>query len=113
MALSSACVLAAVVEIALGHDAKGTDCGEHPAFSTVNLVHAIAVSYRAALTSARQVEVLREHISRVAIVRMLAVAGSTTAAAAPIAGFATVAVIRRSRIVSVPHAWSSPLGGLL
>jgi hypothetical protein len=52
VALGSAGVLAAIVQIALGHDAKGTDGGEHAAFSAVNLVHAIAFSDWLALTPA-------------------------------------------------------------
>ena len=46
MALGSACVIAAVVEIVLGHDAKGADGGKHPAFGAVYLVDAIALSHR-------------------------------------------------------------------
>jgi hypothetical protein len=96
------------MEIALGNDAKGADGGEHPALRPVDLVNAIALSYRPPLTPARQVEILREDISRVAIVHMIAVTGSATAAAARIATVAAVAVITRSRIESVPH-WSSLL----
>jgi hypothetical protein len=62
----------------------------------------IAFSDRPALTSARQVEVLREHIAGVTIACMVAFAAPAAATTASI-GIATVAVIGRSRIVSVPH----------
>jgi hypothetical protein len=93
VALGSASVRAAVMEIALGHDAKGANGGEHPAFRAVDLVQAVAFSHRSALTNSWKVEILREHISRVAIVHMIAVAASTTAAAASNANVATVAFI--------------------
>ena len=60
VALGSAGVLAAVLEIAFGHDTEGADGGEHSALGAVDLVHAVAFSHRAALTSVRQVEILRE-----------------------------------------------------
>jgi len=105
-------VVAAVVEIALGHDAKGADGGEQPAFRAVDLVHTAAFSHGPTLTSARKVEVLREYISPVSILRGIAVAGSATAAAASIANVAAVTVVGRSQIVSVPHCLSSQPAGL-
>jgi hypothetical protein len=88
---------------------KAPDGGKHPAFSTVDLGDVFALSHRTALAFARKVEVLRERISRVAIFRGIAIAGSATAAAVPITNIAAVAVIGRSRIVSVPHCCSSQL----
>jgi hypothetical protein len=44
------------VEIALGHDAKSADGGEHSAFRAVDLVHTVAFSHGPSFTSARQVE---------------------------------------------------------
>ena len=96
--------LATIVEIALGHDAEGTNGGEHAAFGAVDLVHAIALSNWPALTAAWQVEVLREHVPRVAFVIAVAIAraAATTEAAVPRA--AAVSAVVRSRIVSVPHS---------
>jgi hypothetical protein len=90
VALGSASVLAAIVEIALGDDAEGADGGEHPAFGAVDFVHAIAFSHRAALTAAWQIEVLREHIARIAIGRMIAVAATATASIAEVVAIAVI-----------------------
>jgi hypothetical protein len=84
VALGSASVLAAVVEIAFRHDSERTDGGEHAAFRAVDLVHAIALSHRPALASPRQVEILCEHIARVAIGGMTAFAAPATAASAAV-----------------------------
>jgi hypothetical protein len=46
-------VPAAVVEIALGDDAKGADVGKHPALGAADLVDAVALSHRTAFASAR------------------------------------------------------------
>lgn len=86
-------VLAAIVEIALGDDAKGTDRGEHPAFGAIDLVHAIAVSHWATLTATWQVEVPREHIARVAVGCMIAFAAPTAAAAVSVAELVAIGVI--------------------
>jgi hypothetical protein len=80
------------MEIVLGHNAKGADGGEHPAFRAVDLVQAVAFAHRPALTSSWKVEIPREHISRVAMVHMIALAGTTAAAAATIADIAPVAL---------------------
>jgi len=86
-------VPAAVVEIALGYHTKSADGGKHLAFGAVDLVHPIAFSHGPTLTSSWQVEILREHISRVAIGRMIAFAAPATAAAAPVAEVVAVAII--------------------
>jgi hypothetical protein len=103
VALSLACVLAAVVEVGLGDDTKGADGREHPAFRAVDLVHVIAFSDRPALASARQVEVPGEHVARIALAGLIAVADSATASTASIAEVVAVATVREARIVSVPH----------
>jgi hypothetical protein len=92
-------VPAGVVEIALGNDAKGADGGEHPAFRAVDLIHTVAFSHRPALTSARQFEILREHLTRVAMVRL----DTAQAATVPIDTVAPIAVLDGPRIVSLPH----------
>jgi hypothetical protein len=82
------------VEIAFRDDTKSTDGGEHPAVGAVDLVHAIAVSHWPALTSTWQVEVLREHVAWVAIVRLIAFAAAATASARAVAEVVTVAFTR-------------------
>jgi hypothetical protein len=94
MSLGLASVVAAVVEIAFSDDPEGPDGGEHPAVGAVDLVHAIAVSHWPALTSTWQVEVLREHVARVAIGRMIAFAAPATAPAVAVAEVVTVAFTR-------------------
>lgn len=76
-------IVAQVVEIALGHNPKGANGPQHAALSAVNLVDAVAVPHWPAHRSARQVEILGEDISRIALV--IAVALTRTAAAAEIA----------------------------
>jgi hypothetical protein len=103
--------LTAVVKIGLGNDSKGADSGEHPAFRAVDLVHTIAFSHRLALTSARQVEIFREHISWVSILRRITVAARiATATAISIVGAGSITNILESRIVRIPHATISPHG---
>ena len=60
---------------------------------TVNLVHAIAFTHWPTLTATCQVQVLREHVARVAIGRMIAFAAPATAAAAAVVDVVAVAVI--------------------
>jgi hypothetical protein len=91
--LGFASVVAAVVKIAFGDDAEGADGGEHPAFGAVNFVHVIAVSHWPTLTATWQVEVLREHVARVTIGRMIAFAAPTAAAAVSVAEVVAIAVI--------------------
>jgi hypothetical protein len=67
VSLGLASVVTAVVEVAFGDDAEGTDGGEQPALGAVDVVHAIAFSNWPALRAAWQVEVLCEHITRVAV----------------------------------------------
>jgi hypothetical protein len=83
--LGSAGVLAAVVEIALGHNPKGADGGEHPALGAVDLVHSVTFSYRTAIAASWEVEVLREDVSRIVLVWAITFAGSARAAATSIA----------------------------
>lgn len=101
VALGSAGVLAAIVQIALGHDAKGTDGGEHAAVSAVNLVHAIAFSDWLALTPPGQGQVPREHIARIAIgiAVLLTCAASTAEVAIP----SVTIALTVADIVPIPH----------
>jgi hypothetical protein len=107
VALGSAGVPATIVEIALGHDAEGTNDGEHAAFGAVDFVRAIAFSNWPALTAAWQVEVLCDHVARVTIGRMIAFAAAATAASAAVAEIVAIAFTRRAWVVSVEHR-SSP-----
>jgi hypothetical protein len=74
-------IIAQVVKIALGHDAKGTNRPEHPALSAVDLADALALSYRASLTSAWQLEILREHVTWVLFFVRIPIAASAAIAA--------------------------------
>ena len=58
-------VVAKVMKIALGNDSKRPDGRQRAAFLAVDLVHSVALANRSSLTSARQVEVLREDVARV------------------------------------------------
>jgi hypothetical protein len=93
VALGLASVVATVVEIAFGDDAEGADGGERPALGAVDLIHAIAVSHWPTLTATWQIEVLREHIARVAMGRRIAFAAPATAAAVSVAEVVVIAVI--------------------
>jgi len=94
VALGSACVLAAVVEITLGHDPKGADRTEHPAFRAVDLIHAVAAPHWPALTTAWQVEVLREHVGRITIGAMIAIASAATSSARSVAEVVAFPTVR-------------------
>jgi len=83
---------AAVVEIALGDHAKSADRGEQPAFAAVDLVHAVALSHRLAVTTAWQFEVPSEHLARVAIGPGIAFTAPAAATAAAVSEVVTVAV---------------------
>jgi hypothetical protein len=96
-------IIAAVVEIALGDDPKGADRGEHPAFSAVDLVHAIGLSHWPTLTAAWQIEVLNENVSRIALVIAVALIRATAAAEDAIPRVAAVSPFVGPRIVSVEH----------
>jgi hypothetical protein len=101
VALGSTGVLPAIVQIALGHDAKGTDGGEHAAFSAVNLVHAIAFSDWLALTPPGQVQVPREHIARIAI--GIAVLPTCAASTAEVVIPSVTIALTVADIVPIPH----------
>jgi hypothetical protein len=88
--LGHASVVASIEEITFGDDAEGIDGGEHPALGAVDFVHAITLSYWPTLTAARQVEVLREHVTRVAVLIPIAI---TRAAAATAVAVPTIAPI--------------------
>jgi hypothetical protein len=105
--LGLASVVTAVVKVAFSDDAEGTDGGEHPALGAIDVVHAIALSHRPALTAAWQVEVLCEHVARVAIGRSIAFAAAATAASAAVAEVVAVPFSRRAWVISVEHR-SSP-----
>ena len=67
-------IVAQVVQIGLGHNPKGADGSQHAALGAVDLVDTVALPNGPALTATRQVQVLREHVARVAIGRMIAFA---------------------------------------
>jgi hypothetical protein len=103
VALGFACVLAAVMEIALGDDAKRANGGEHPAFGAVDLVNTLALPNQFALMAARQVEILHEHVAQVVFLVSVAFPGATATAAGPIPRVVPIAVLNRSTVMPVPH----------
>jgi hypothetical protein len=108
VALGSARVLATVVQIVLGHNAKGADRGQHPAFRVVDLVHPIAFSHRPPLTVARQVEIFGEDVTRIELAALLSVAAAAATSTIAIPEVITVTTTARPRIVPVPHRCSTP-----
>jgi hypothetical protein len=105
VALRLASFVSAVMEITLGDDPKGADGGKHSAFGVVNLVHPIAVSHWPTLTAPWQIEVLREHVTRLAFLVSIAIARTAAATKIAIPGATAVAVVA-ARIVPVEHAHS-------
>jgi hypothetical protein len=95
-------VPAAVVEIALGNDAKGADGGKHPAFGAADLVDAVALSHRPAVTTPWQVEIPCEHFPLIALVIALAFACAASTAEVSVTYVVAIAIII-SDIVPVPH----------
>ena len=77
-------VVAEVVQIALGHDPKRADGRQRAALVAVDLVDAVALANRPTLASARQVEILREDVARVAVLVPIAIAAATTTADAAV-----------------------------
>lgn len=75
-------VASEVVKIGFGNDAKRADGRWRAAFGAVDFVDVVALADRPTLQAARQVEVLREHLARVTVGRMIAPAAPTTAPAA-------------------------------
>jgi hypothetical protein len=103
VALGTTRVIPAVVEIALGHDAKGADGGEHPAFRAVDLVHTVAFPHRPALPTARQVEVLGEHLPRVTLMIAVALTCTASTAEGAVPRIVMIAMILPN-IVPIPHS---------
>jgi hypothetical protein len=99
----SACVLASVVEIALGHNTKRSHGAKHPAFGAVDLIHAIAFSDWPALTSTWQVEVFREYISRIALLIAVTLTCAAAAAEVAIPRIATITLVV-ANLVTVQHS---------
>jgi hypothetical protein len=106
--LGLASVLAAIVEITFGDDAEGPDGGEHPALGAVDFVHAITLPNWPTLTAAWEVEVLCEHITRVAVPIPIAI---TRVAAASELAVPTITPVSPAipRIAPVPHVSILPL----
>jgi hypothetical protein len=77
-------VVSKVVEIAFGNDAKRADGRERAALGSVDFVDTIALPYQCAITSAWQVEIPREHVTRIVFLVSVAFAGATATAAARI-----------------------------
>jgi hypothetical protein len=63
---SVADIVAQFVEAALRHNPKRADRPEHATLSAVDLVDVLPLAYGSPLPSARQVEILREHVTWIA-----------------------------------------------
>jgi hypothetical protein len=111
---ASACavrVVAQIMQVALRHDPKRADRPQYAAFAAIDLVDAIALANRSALTSARQVDVPGEHVARVAFSVAVALTRTASAAAIPIPGTAAVPSLVRPGVVPVPHDRLLPANG--
>jgi carboxyl-terminal processing protease len=67
--------------------------GEQPAFRAVDFVDAVTLSYGPTLPTAWELEILREHVSWITLLKVLAHARPTACAAASIADVTPVSVI--------------------
>jgi hypothetical protein len=91
------------VQIALGDDPKCADRCQSAALAAIDLVHTVALPNRPALASTREIEVLREYITRVAILISIAITRAGAATKVTVPGVATIAIVV-ARIMPVPHA---------
>jgi hypothetical protein len=98
-------VVADVVKVALGDDSKRPDRCQRAALGTVDLVDTVALPNRSPLASTWEVEILREHVTRVAFPIPIAIARTAAATKVAVPAAATIAIV--AWIVSVPHASSS------
>jgi hypothetical protein len=87
-----ASIAAAVMEIAPADDAEGTDGSEYPGFGSIDLVYPIALSDRPALTPARQVKVLGEYVTRIALASGVAFAAAAATSSVAIRGVPMITV---------------------
>jgi hypothetical protein len=71
-------IITQVVEVTLRHDSKRTDRPEHAALDPVDLVDAFAIADGSTLTVPREVQILREDVTRVALLAPLAFAAATS-----------------------------------
>jgi hypothetical protein len=95
VALGLASVVAAAVEIAFSDNSEGADGGEHPALRGIDFVHAVSLSHWPPLTSARQVEILREHVARIALLAGISFACSAATPELTIPERRAVSIITR------------------
>ena len=72
-------VVSEVVEIAFRNDAERADGRERAAFGAVDLVDAVALPDRSALTAPRQVEIPRERVARISFLVSVALTCTATA----------------------------------
>jgi hypothetical protein len=90
------------VQIAFGDDPKRADRRQRAALCAIDLVHSITITNRSPLASTWEIKILRENITRVAILVSIAI---TRAAAATKITVPTIVPIALafSRIVPIPH----------
>jgi hypothetical protein len=89
-------------EIALGDDTKRADRCQRAALGGVDLVDTVTIPNWSALASMWEVEVLREHVTRVAFLIAPTVARAAVAAAVAVPSIAPIALVTPG-IVPVPH----------
>jgi hypothetical protein len=81
------------VKIALCDHSKRTNRRQRAALDAVEFVYADTVTHLLAIAPARQVEVSREHVARLALVGPVAQARAATPAKAAVPGTATNAIV--------------------
>jgi hypothetical protein len=96
-------IVAQIMKIALGDDPKCADGPQHAALSAIDLVNTVALPNGLALTPTRQVEVSREHVTRITFHAPVAIAGTSPTSEAAIPRALTVGAVARSRVIPVEH----------
>src|SRR5687768_12295992 len=90
------------MQIALGDDSKRADRRQRAALCAIDLVHPITIPNRSARASTWEIEILREHITRVAILVSIAITRAAAATKITVPAITAIA-LAFSRIVPVPH----------
>ena len=95
-------IVAQVMQISLGHNPKGADGPQHAALGAVDLIDTVALPNRSAFASTWQVEVFREHVTRVEILIPIAIARAAAATDVAVPSVLTIALAIPG-VVPVPH----------
>src|SRR5882672_3737961 len=92
------------VAVALGDDPKRADRRQRAALGAVDVVDAFTVAHLLSIAPSRKVEIPREHVTSIALLISVAIAGAATATEAAIPGATTIAIVV-ARIVPVQHGF--------